>query len=252
MFKITPQPARKPIPQATEVNILVESRRRCALCFHLDGDLTVKDGQIAHIDRNRGNNAEANLAFLCLVHHNQYDTKPSQSKGWRPAELAEIKRRFQQAIAEERHLRSPTVVTIAGRETDRQMLEALVRLMADSHTDRFLRDFDFGGQTFHLREFNALDEYVQSTEGAAHEFIDRTLEALRQDFISAYGIFRGILPRYTAPVPWTPTYRGVPHDWRTTAPRRFNVTVKRLRTAANQACVTYDDLVRTGRERLAP
>lgn len=62
--------ARKPIPLATQVGILLESRRRCAMCFHLEDDLSVKDGQLAHIDRNRDNDAEDNVVFLCLVHHN--------------------------------------------------------------------------------------------------------------------------------------------------------------------------------------
>lgn len=245
-------PARKSIPPEIQAGVLDQSRRRCALCFYLTDDLTEKHGQIAHLDGNPANFAEDNLAFLCLPHHSVFDSTTSQHKNYTIAEVKAARERLYQAIAAGRHVNYRAVVVTAGHETDRQMLEALVRLMADSHTDRFLRDFDFGGQTFHLREFNALDEYVQNAEGAAHEFIDRALEALRQDFISAYGIFRGLLPRYTAPVPWTPTYRGVPQDWRTTAPRRFNTTVKRLRTAANQACVTYDELVRTARERLAP
>jgi hypothetical protein len=244
--------ARKPIPQATQVGILLESHRRCALCFHLHDDMAVKDGQLAHIDRNPSNGAEDNVVFLCLVHHNQYDLKPSQSKGWLPAELAKIKRRFQPAIADGRHLENRAGVITQGRKTDREMLAAFVQLMAESHTDRFLRGFDFGGQTFHWRELNALDDYVQNSEGAKHEFIDRTVESLRQEFLSTYKVFRLLLPQYTAPVPWTPTYRGVPQELRTTAPRRFNARVKRLRTAADQACAAYDALVRTAREMLAP
>jgi hypothetical protein len=247
-----PQPARKSIPQATQVGILVESRRRCALCFHLDDDLSVKDGQLAHIDRNRDNDAEDNLVFLCLVHHNQYDTRPSQSKGWLPAELAEIKRRFRQAIAEDRHLRNRAAAIAAGRETDRKALDDLVQTMSDTRTMDFMRDADFGGWSFHWRELNALDEYVQFTRGAEREFIDRDLEALRQKFIAEYEAFRPLLPRYTAPTPWTPTYRTVPVDWRDTQPKRYASTVKMLRAAADKVCAAYDELVRTARERLAP
>lgn len=46
-----------------------------------------KHGQIAHIDRNRANNGESNLAFLCLPHHDEYDSRTSQSKGITQAEL---------------------------------------------------------------------------------------------------------------------------------------------------------------------
>jgi hypothetical protein len=47
----------------------------------------VKTGQIAHLDHNHNNNEPDNLAFLCLVHHDQYDSKTSQSKGLRENEI---------------------------------------------------------------------------------------------------------------------------------------------------------------------
>jgi hypothetical protein len=72
---------RKKIPKTTETAILIKSRRRCAICFGLKGDLSTKRGQIAHLDRNRANKAEDNLAFLCFDHHDEYDSKTSQSKG---------------------------------------------------------------------------------------------------------------------------------------------------------------------------
>jgi hypothetical protein len=78
--------------------VVFESRRRCALCFPLKNDPSVKDGQLAHIDRDRANSAEAKIVFLCPEHHNQYDSKPSQTKGLMPAEIAIAKRRRSAAI----------------------------------------------------------------------------------------------------------------------------------------------------------
>ena len=40
----------------------------------------MKKGQIAHLDRDPSNNALDNLAFLCLPHHDEYDSTTSQSK----------------------------------------------------------------------------------------------------------------------------------------------------------------------------
>ena len=40
----------------------------------------MKTGQIAHLDGDRSNSSVDNLAFLCLVHHDQYDSRTSQSK----------------------------------------------------------------------------------------------------------------------------------------------------------------------------
>lgn len=72
---------RKKIPKATEAQILIQSRRRCCLCHHFHGDIEVKNGQIAHINKKRDDNSQDNLAFLCFHHHDEYDSTRSQSKG---------------------------------------------------------------------------------------------------------------------------------------------------------------------------
>ncbi len=74
--------SRKRVSIRTETNVLIKSRRRCALCAHLHGDVSLKEGQVAHLDRNRANDAEDNLAFLCLQHHSLYDSQTSQHKGF--------------------------------------------------------------------------------------------------------------------------------------------------------------------------
>ncbi len=78
---------RKRIAAAVETDVLTLSRRRCCACFFLEGDLLVKSGQIAHLDRNPANNELDNLAYLCLDHHDSYDTTRSQSKGITVGEL---------------------------------------------------------------------------------------------------------------------------------------------------------------------
>lgn len=78
---------RAPIPKETETAVLLLSRRRCAFCFGLDNDVTQKDGQLAHISRKPNDHRQENLAFLCLTHHDEYDSTRSQSKGLTPGEL---------------------------------------------------------------------------------------------------------------------------------------------------------------------
>lgn len=78
---------RKPVPQPTQDNVMVRSRRRCCICYGLDRDLSIKNGQIAHLDRRSENPLENNLAFLCLEHHNIYDSTTKQSKNFTPGEV---------------------------------------------------------------------------------------------------------------------------------------------------------------------
>jgi len=49
---------RRHIPGDIELRVLNRSRRRCALCFQLNGDVTEKYRQIAHIDKDPANYKE--------------------------------------------------------------------------------------------------------------------------------------------------------------------------------------------------
>ncbi len=70
---------RKKDPKTDEY-VLKKSKRRCCLCFGLNCDSMRKRGQIAHLDHDPTNDKLGNLAFLCLDHHDEYDSKTSQSK----------------------------------------------------------------------------------------------------------------------------------------------------------------------------
>jgi hypothetical protein len=72
--------ARIPIPDDIQHRVLDRSRRRCALCIHFNNDWGQKEGQLAHLDRDPSNLAEDNLAFFCLPHHDDYDTRRRQTK----------------------------------------------------------------------------------------------------------------------------------------------------------------------------
>ena len=78
---------RTKIPDSTQAEVLVQSRRRCCVCFGLNRDDSVKKGQIAHLDGDKTNNRIGNLAFLCFDHHDEYDSPTSQSKGLTRMEL---------------------------------------------------------------------------------------------------------------------------------------------------------------------
>lgn len=80
---------RKKINPNIETTVLTECRRRCCICFGLNHDIEVKKGQIVHLDKNSSNNMYDNLAFLCLEHHDHYDSKTSQSKNFT---IKEVKR----------------------------------------------------------------------------------------------------------------------------------------------------------------
>lgn len=84
---------RKRIPDKTHARVVLDCRRRCALCFGLDGDDGVQFlGHVVHVDRNSENRDESNLCYLCVKHHAAYDLKGPQVKALMPGELLEHKR----------------------------------------------------------------------------------------------------------------------------------------------------------------
>jgi hypothetical protein len=89
---------RKPLPKNIETTVLIRSRRRCCICFGLDRDTRLKSGQIAHLDKNSGNHAEANLAFLCFDHHDEYDSISSQRKNFTIGEVKAFREELRATI----------------------------------------------------------------------------------------------------------------------------------------------------------
>lgn len=98
-------------------DVVAASRRRCCLCYALRTDTSEKKGQIAHLDRNPSNGAADNLAFLCLEHHDQYDSRTSQSKG---LTIEEVKRYRTELLAFLGRNLSPTDAETEGEDDDEQ------------------------------------------------------------------------------------------------------------------------------------
>lgn len=90
---------RRRTSEATETAVLMKSRRRCCLCYFLDRNEKEVEGQIAHLDRDHANSAEDNLAYLCLAHHNRYDSRTSQSKGYKESEVRQYRDRLYEIYA---------------------------------------------------------------------------------------------------------------------------------------------------------
>ncbi len=79
--------SRKHVSQEIRAEVMIRSRRRCAMCFGLHRDCAEKRGQVAHIDRDSENDHIQNLIYLCLFHHDAYDTSTKQSAGFTPSEV---------------------------------------------------------------------------------------------------------------------------------------------------------------------
>lgn len=115
-------PERKCPADVTQFEVLYSSARRCCVCFGLNSDYSEKKGQIAHLDRNPSNSSPDNLAWLCLEHHDAYDTKTSQSKGFSESEVRRYRRLLYDEVAKRRE---PAAGDDAGAE--KTLKNALIR-----------------------------------------------------------------------------------------------------------------------------
>lgn len=133
---------RKKVPPSVEAEVLIESRRRCCLCFFLRGDPDEKNGQIAHLDHDSSNNEKENLAYLCLEHHDAYDSKSSQSKGL--------------TIQEVKHARQELYSSIKrGFLFAKSGSAAIINLVAG-------KDLETGQESCSLGEFGAFPIWLSS------------------------------------------------------------------------------------------
>ena len=94
-----------------KTEVVMRSGRRSCICFALEGRLDGKKGQMAHLDRNPQHSTADNLAFLCMDHHDEYDTRASQSKGWSIKEVKEYRRLLYRAIADLREVKTGDIAT---------------------------------------------------------------------------------------------------------------------------------------------
>jgi hypothetical protein len=94
---------RVPILKDIVADVLTKCRRRCCICHGLHGDLSEKQGQIAHLDRDPSNHALDNLAYLCLSHHDRYDSDTSQSKRFSMQEVKIYRKALWHALEDGLH-----------------------------------------------------------------------------------------------------------------------------------------------------
>lgn len=78
------------------------------MCAAINGDLREKQGQIAHLDHDNENYELTNLVFLCLEHHDKYDSKTSQSKGYSIQEVLKYRNKLYKWADDQDYVTSPS------------------------------------------------------------------------------------------------------------------------------------------------
>lgn len=177
---------RKVIPDATIADLLISTRRRCCLCYFLSNDDTQKRVQVAHIDHKRNNDSPENLVPLCLAHHDEYDSRTSQSKG---ITQEEVRRYKSMLIAEFSHDRDNIKIEINVEEGDIPAFENELFYgygILFSRISRLLFQFD----PVRINYEDNLDEY----DPEAHDIISRLQN--NRECLSTAQICKAVMERW--------------------------------------------------------
>jgi hypothetical protein len=124
---------RAPIPSSVRDEVVNRCRRRCCMCYGLNGTLEIKDGQIAHLDRDRSNAVIDNLAYLCQECHTTYDKESNSVLSYTAGELRQYRDLLYAALGRDRIRWQITL--IAHRSRYNQAKQAVIR------AHEILRDF---------------------------------------------------------------------------------------------------------------
>ncbi|WP_145278825.1 hypothetical protein [Pseudomonas sp. URMO17WK12:I11] len=101
---------RKAITPVVQADVVIKSRRRCALCVFLDGNDSERPGQIAHLNGDHSDNRFENLAWLCLEHHDKFDSKTSQTKNYTKIEVRNYRDRLYQMYGDAEYSKNDIVL----------------------------------------------------------------------------------------------------------------------------------------------
>ena len=206
-------------------------------------------GQVAHVDKNRSNDAKDNLVFLCMEHHTLYDSKTSQHKNYTPQEVKEARTRLYNAIADGQHHDAATARSEHSFGSDRRQLAALIQLMTTTGSIDFLRDRHFAGWSFEWDRLEGV-EIVAVRTGPEHEFLDEKLEGLRSQFRDACKHLITTMATNTGPIGLRGDRQAVPEQLERDNPDLFKERVREIHSACDNLCESYDRLVRTARRAL--
>lgn len=179
--------SRPRLPGSVEAKVLTFSRRRCCICFGLEGDFSRKKGQIAHLDNDPANNDLENLAFLCLDHHDEYDSRTSQAKGLREREVKVYRESLYEAV---RQYFEPTSIPEAPASEIDERVDAEDILLAKGEFDFYLaqyKEYEREG-TNALRDMSQVVGDLSETMRRSSEKVSKLLAAApsKRDFNAYY------------------------------------------------------------------
>jgi hypothetical protein len=131
-----------------------------------------------------------NLVYLCVEHHDEYDSTTSQVKGITEAELRAYKERLVSVVESGEHLRPASVQSAAAAKEDaiRGHDERLFRIGDDLLPESVLREFLVrltSDDSYQISQARRLDGFRSAFTETGNQFIDTDLSTKLRAFVGS-------------------------------------------------------------------
>lgn len=97
----------------------------------LDGNESERSGQIAHLNGDNSDSRFENLVWLCLEHHDKFDSKTSQTKNYTPIEVKIYRNKLYQRYAASEYDQEDIILTRNYLRQHSQLFEYIFHQYSD-------------------------------------------------------------------------------------------------------------------------
>lgn len=237
-----------PFSQKDVETALVLCGRHCCLCHKFCGT----NIELHHIvpESKGGLDVLDNAIPVCFDCHAEvahYNPQHPRGRKFTESELKAHRDAWYAKVATS----GSTTASPEHTNMDRTLFSKIRQMLpSDGDGISFLRNTDLGG-SFELDCLKGLQKFVWLCTSPDFEFMDSELESRRANLFEAAQNFLAAVAEYTFPCPGLRRRNEIPPEWRDTQLTRFENAREKLNDLASEVYVKYEDLIRTGRRRLA-
>ena len=235
-------------PKDVANNALCDCGRCCCICHKFCGTKL----ELHHIvqQADEGEDTYENCIPLCFDCHAEvkaYNPKHPKGRKYTETELRSHRDRWYKKVRNSAGLVSnPDYL-----EVDRETFHKFREILPSTGTIIFLREHDFGNK-FEVERLSDLFKFIQQCKNPEFEFFDVDMESLRAKLLGTAQDFNAKCGTYTFPLRimgWNCVKK---ENVRTgKLAKNFHKHMNELNDGSTQVCNVYDELIRTGRKKLA-
>jgi len=226
--------------------VLVASGRCCCICHKFCG-LKIEVHHIIEVAEG-GHNTFKNAIPLCFDCHadmRSYDKKHPKGNKYSETELKAHRDNWYKKIEGNIGVANQNEIN----ETDKKVYEILIKILPWEGSMSFIKENNFAGFSFELKELQQLHDFFFKTKNPTLEFIDPDLESIKCNLRESINDFLSKISVNTLPT-GNHGWNSVPEELEIDQPEQFDKVVELLHNSADEVIERYNIFVRTATRKL--